>query len=127
MIFIQENKYVRGLKNKMKKEKTRIEEHHHHYNWDRIIWQILVFLVVAVLVGSFSELIGENKTVYRQCTNTCSEKHFMGTQLGRDINIKTIKLQKGDGVQIYNPTVIEFDRTDCIKSCNYMYLDLRGK
>lgn len=107
------------------KRTIETHEHHHHYNWDKFLWQFLILIVVIILIGRIANIIDRNETVYRQCTNTCSEKHFMGYQLGDDINIKQTTLQKQSTVKIYNPTIEEFDRTDCVKSCNEMYLEIR--
>ncbi len=102
----------------MKKKK----EHHTHHHWEGIdkavktffIW-ILLFLTVLNFINIIEQKSSSLETVYEDCTNSCRQKHFEGLQIGTD-------RISGDADRIY---VNEFDRTNCIKSCNQMYIQLK--
>ena len=96
--------------------RSTVEEHHHHYSadWVKIILYIFGALTaISIIIDLSDNLIvklNEDKIVYSNCVNACSEKHFMGLEVGPD------------GVSASTPFVYEFDRTDCIISCNDLYI-----
>ena len=112
----------------MNKEKRIIQEYHHHtYGWDKLVTQLLFLLIIITIISAIGQKITEDENIYDQCTDSCSQKHFMGYAMGNDVGNKYTSSQGRTSVKVYNPTVKEFDRTYCIKDCNDMYLKLRGK
>lgn len=95
--------------------KQHEEHHYHHYNYQRLIIQIVVAILSLILfsniLGWVTSEISEDKTIYKQCTNSCSVKHFQGLKIGTD--------------RPSNPYVIEYDRTHCLSNCNELYLGLQ--
>ncbi len=100
------------------KGKTEHHEHiHTHFNMDNIIKTIFGFLLLLLVVTTTLTIMTtqatKNEMFYNTCASSCSEKHFMGIQLGEDNERHRARF------------VNEFDRTDCIASCNTAYLLLR--
>lgn len=94
------------------------KETHTHHHWHDLhlglkclFYAMLVLIVVANLIGSISLEIQKEENAYQQCVDACSEKHFMGTKTNVDDFTTAC-------------SVNEFDRTQCIKNCNNMYLVL---
>ena len=98
-----------------------VEKHHHHYhNEDWIAFVIkslacvFVFIVLINLVQAGISLLQEDSIDFKHCLTACSQKHFMGLELGIDAGAECTKVK-------------EFDRTDCIENCIDMYLILENK
>lgn len=109
------------------------EEHHHHYDEvvPKLIIGLFLFLIGVLIVTSTIDIgrtyLNRDVITYNKCTSSCSEKHFMGYALGDDTGNKFAS-SKGTEVKIYNPTVNEFDRTDCLSNCNMLLLNMnRGR
>ncbi len=105
-----------------------IEKHtHNHWDFDRIIIISLVFLLVIIMLGWVGASLREPGVVYGKCVNSCSEKHFSGIQIGQDRPVPVILSSTGkNSFASYRlPYVKEFDRTNCIQSCNIMYIKLK--
>ena len=90
-----------------------IQEHHHTYwHFDKVIKSFLIFMVALIVisntVGVISNSVLEDQIVYKKCVDGCSAKHFAGIDVNR--------------VQGTSCIVEEFDRTDCIDSCNRMFM-----
>ena len=92
--------------------------HYHHYNfdglWGEMFKWVIVLIIVLSLTTAFENEINRDRIIYGKCVSACSEKHFWGLEVGID----------GWGERYY--PVQEFDRTDCILSCNELYLNSRG-
>lgn len=101
------------------KQKENIEHHtHHHYpnNWGKLILQVvggfLVFILVANMFGAITSKMSEKRAIHYNCVSACKQKHFVGVKEGFDSFSK-------------NCYVEEFDRTECIKDCNDLLLELK--
>ena len=101
----------------MGKQTRTIEHHYHppHHMWVKLMfWFFGIFIIFVLLTNTFSWIthsITKDEEIYEDCTYACSKKNFIGTNKGMDMYSKA--------------PILEFDRTDCIKSCNDMYLVLK--
>ncbi|GAF95963.1 unnamed protein product [marine sediment metagenome] len=97
------------------KQETR-EEHYHNYGFDRMIVQLFKWLILLIIVTNLLNMVThdvmKDEKVHEKCLSACSQKHFMGTKIGLD--------NERDSC-----TVTEFDRTNCIDSCNKLYYQIR--
>lgn len=73
----------------------------------------LLVIVVATSVRMIEEEVTKDETVYKNCLDACSKKHFMGIEVGTD------------GVLGDNTYVNEYDRTNCIDSYGDLYKYLK--
>ncbi len=106
-----------------KKENKNI--HYHHYNWDGIIIQLLVFLVVVIVLGWVSATVNEPKYIYNSCVDGCSKKYFNDYTIGKNFASDTSVTGDKNRMIIYKPTIKEFDRTNCMMNCNLMLVELK--
>jgi len=99
---------------------------------DENIWFLIMCISGVILIFGLISLsiyeskILEEKNIHYNCLHACSAKHFMGYQLGED---RTAMISEKNEVKlkVYTPTINEFDRTECIKSCNNMLLNIYNK
>ena len=111
--------------------KMKEEHYHHHYNWkmdDFLKWAIVCLVVVLVTISAIritENTLGEDRIVYEKCVDGCSKKHFLGFNVGADLSSTWVEGDEDGKVAVYRPTVNEFDRTDCMESCNEMYFKLK--
>lgn len=106
-----------------KKEESKIvnethnHHHHDHHNWGKCIellfYWLLALILLTTVLGWVTYTLIEDQTVHSNCVDACSKKGFLGTELGLD----------GD----LGCKVNEYDRTECVKSCNNMYLQNQVK
>ena len=89
----------------------------------KIIYGLLFLVLFLLFATTGQQYILKNQHMYNNCVSTCGEKHFMGYQLGDD-NSGDFTTHDGNAFVVYNPTVNEFDRTQCIQNCNIMLLQL---
>ena len=93
------------------------ETHHHWHGGDIFLKQLGIFFLILITLVVSLRIIEESnerfEIVYKNCVDACSEKHFSGIEVGID----------GDTTKNY---VTEFDRTDCIDSCNQLYIKVNG-
>ncbi len=104
----------------VKKEKYKyVKSEHHYYHPPHKMWTILIlwffgammFMIVLSNVLSWTtHQIQKEEDIYESCVYSCSKKNFIGTNIGMDMYSKA--------------PVLEFDRTDCIRSCNNLYIKL---
>lgn len=97
--------------------KDKNETHHHWHGGDIFLKELGIFFLIVILLVSGLRIIEESnkrfEIVYKNCVDACSQKHFSGVKVGLD----------GESGSSY---VNEFDRTDCIDSCNQLYLKVNG-
>lgn len=91
------------------KERSRDPRYSTYVNWDRLVFYFLMFLLMLILVSNIfswvDSKINEDKYIYNKCADSCAKKHFMGIKVGNDMLSTSCVVQ-------------EFDRTECIMSCN---------
>ena len=63
---------------------TEEHTHHHYYGWDKILIGLFIICFSMLIITAAINKIHENKIVHYNCVNACSEKHFMGMEIGRD-------------------------------------------
>ena len=106
-------------------KKTNKESLHLDWDYDKLMKYLIVFLIVTIMLGWVSHSVRENRMVYTKCADSCSKKHFLGIQIGGDQSIPIMISAYKKSTTYAMPYVVEFDRTNCINSCNRMYLALR--
>ena len=100
-----------------RKKKVTYTEHHEytHHCWgiDKLVMTlfklIILLIVVTAVVNIVTHEIVKDETVYKNCLDACSKKHFMGMEVGTD------------DVWGDNTYVNEYDRTNCIDGCGDLY------
>ena len=97
--------------------KRKTESRCYHYEWGlglrEIFKGLIIFLLVVMLINLITNESTKNEMFYNTCADACSKKNFMGIEVGLDDWTTQGKY------------VNEFDRTNCIASCNTAYLLLR--
>ena len=94
----------------MTEKKEQHTHHHHNYNLDLFLKELFKWIIILLLVANGISLIlsetSNDRVIYSRCVDSCSEKHFFG-----------IDINSMDQTCYLN----EFDRTNCIQSCNSLY------
>ena len=103
------------------KERVLNETHYHifdnEFNFNKMLKGFLIAFVMFIFCLTMINLIQHNfmlnEDVYIKCTDSC-------TNWKTDLNSISVSIKEGEGE-------IVFDRTECINSCNDLYITLENK
>lgn len=90
---------------------------HVHYNWNipqiivKIFTIFMMFIIVTSIISWGTHVLTYKEQVYDSCVGACKYKGYEGYKLGID-NVQS------------SPVVIQYDRDDCVKQCNELYITI---
>ena len=96
-----------------------------------LIWTggglMIILLIVASLTSILSNYMDRGDSEYTACVKACGQQKFSDYDLG-DRGYKRMsaygRSEAYVELRVMQPVIQEHDKTDCIKSCNEMYIKI---